>query len=176
VSKRSYRRLAVVAGAALAVGSMAPAMAQRIDVDADANASVDAADLITVLPLDVVDVTGLVNVGTVQAVNSLVMNDVTAIVNALNVDVGDITADVLATTTANVGAISANVANVTATVSDVSATVSNVAVPVTVSGVNVLGAGIANNGLVIANLLNGFGGFGLFDANANVLANVLTIL
>jgi hypothetical protein len=33
VSKRSYRRLAVVAGAALAVGSMAPAMAAQIDVD-----------------------------------------------------------------------------------------------------------------------------------------------
>jgi len=37
VSKRSYRRLAVVAGAALAVGSMAPALAVRLDgVDAKA--------------------------------------------------------------------------------------------------------------------------------------------
>jgi len=40
VSKRSYRRLAVVAGTALAIGSMAPAMAQRIDVDGGAGASV----------------------------------------------------------------------------------------------------------------------------------------
>jgi hypothetical protein len=46
VSKRSYRRLAVVAGAALAVGSMAPAMAARIDSDATVSANaIDATEL-----------------------------------------------------------------------------------------------------------------------------------
>lgn len=43
MSKRSYRRLAVVAGAALAVGSMAPAMAARLDAGAGASADVDPA-------------------------------------------------------------------------------------------------------------------------------------
>lgn len=42
MSKRSYRRLAVVAGAALAVGSMAPAMAVRISTEDGAAASVSA--------------------------------------------------------------------------------------------------------------------------------------
>ena len=46
MSKRSYRRLAVVAGAALAVGSMAPAMAARVDGEATASANAtDATDL-----------------------------------------------------------------------------------------------------------------------------------
>ena len=55
MSKRSFRRLAVVAGAALAVGSMAPAMASRIDAGAGAGAgaSVDPGALIT-------DITGSV--------------------------------------------------------------------------------------------------------------------
>jgi hypothetical protein len=53
VSKRSYRRLAVVAGAALAVGSMAPAMAVRVSSSnvGEAAVSVDT--------LGVSDVTGL---------------------------------------------------------------------------------------------------------------------
>jgi hypothetical protein len=46
VSKRSYRRLAVVAGAALAVGSMAPAMAARVDGEATVSANtIDATEL-----------------------------------------------------------------------------------------------------------------------------------
>jgi hypothetical protein len=51
VSKRSYRRLAVVAGAALAVGSMAPAMANRLAVDGEVTVSPNA--------IDVNDLTGL---------------------------------------------------------------------------------------------------------------------
>jgi hypothetical protein len=42
VSKRSYRRVAVVAGAALALGSMAPALAQRVDVSGDVDVDVSA--------------------------------------------------------------------------------------------------------------------------------------
>jgi hypothetical protein len=53
VSKRSYRRLAVVAGAALAVGSMAPAMAVRVST------SEVGAAAVSVDTLDVSDVTGL---------------------------------------------------------------------------------------------------------------------
>jgi hypothetical protein len=53
VSKRSFRRLAVVAGAALAVGSMAPAMAVRIDAGAGAEAEIDP----TMVVNDVVNIT-----------------------------------------------------------------------------------------------------------------------
>ena len=45
MSKRSYRRLAVVAGAALAVGSMAPAMAVRVDATGSGDVDVDVSDL-----------------------------------------------------------------------------------------------------------------------------------
>ena len=54
MSKRSFRRLAVVAGAALAVGSMAPAMAVRVDAGAGAAAEVDP----TMVVNDVVNITG----------------------------------------------------------------------------------------------------------------------
>lgn len=53
MSKRSYRRLAVVAGAALAVGSMAPAMAARVSTSEVGEAAV------SVDTLGVSDVTGL---------------------------------------------------------------------------------------------------------------------
>jgi hypothetical protein len=51
VSKRSYRRLAVVAGAALAVGSMAPAMAVRVNATGagTAGAEVETIDVGNVL-------------------------------------------------------------------------------------------------------------------------------
>jgi len=49
VSKRSYRRLAVVAGAALAVGSMAPALAARVDSAGTADLSVDTVDVNSIL-------------------------------------------------------------------------------------------------------------------------------
>ena len=55
MSKRSFRRLAVVAGAALAVGSMAPAMAVRVDAGAGAAAEVDP----TMVVNDVVNITGI---------------------------------------------------------------------------------------------------------------------
>jgi hypothetical protein len=67
VSKRSYRRLAVVAGAALALGSMAPAMAQRIDVTgaAGADVSVDPVDATGILTiLDVPTSDDLIQLGT----------------------------------------------------------------------------------------------------------------
>lgn len=45
MSKRSYRRLAVVAGAALAVGSMAPAMAAQVAANGTGSATVDLSDV-----------------------------------------------------------------------------------------------------------------------------------
>jgi hypothetical protein len=45
VSKRSYRRLAVVAGATLAVGSMAPAMAAHVNANGTGTATVDVSDV-----------------------------------------------------------------------------------------------------------------------------------
>ena len=50
MSKRSYRRLAAVTGAALAIGAMAPAMAARVDTNGNASVSADS--------LDITDVTG----------------------------------------------------------------------------------------------------------------------
>ena len=50
MSKRSYRRLAVVAGAALALGSMAPAMAASV-VSSNAGAAAVSADIIDVAPI-----------------------------------------------------------------------------------------------------------------------------
>ena len=60
MSKRSSRRLAVVAGAALAVSSMAPALAAQIDVDG--NATVDASSVTLPSADDLVDLvdTGLI--------------------------------------------------------------------------------------------------------------------
>ena len=51
MSKRSFRRLAVVAGAAMAVGSMAPAMAAHVGgtADGDANVGVETIDVSNVL-------------------------------------------------------------------------------------------------------------------------------
>jgi hypothetical protein len=51
VSKRSLRSLAVVAGAALAFGSMAPAMAARLDVIGGAAVEVDPTAIVTSLPV-----------------------------------------------------------------------------------------------------------------------------
>jgi len=50
VSKRSYRRLAAVTGAALALGAMAPAMAAHVAGDGAASASVNTIDVTDVTP------------------------------------------------------------------------------------------------------------------------------
>ena len=53
MSKRSYRRLAAVTGAALAIGAMAPAMAAHVTSDGAASASVDSinvTDVTSALP------------------------------------------------------------------------------------------------------------------------------
>jgi len=65
VSKRSYRRLAVVAGAALAVGSMAPAMAAHVGGNADGAATVG---------VETIDVSNVI--GDVQDANLLPLGTV----------------------------------------------------------------------------------------------------
>jgi hypothetical protein len=84
VSKRSHRRLAVVAGAALALGSMAPALAVR--VDGDAEASVDLESLLGDVSGDALGLDGLLDLniladvlGTVQAVPAAVLADAAAL-------------------------------------------------------------------------------------------------
>jgi hypothetical protein len=71
VSKRSYRRLAVVAGAALAVGSMAPAMAAHVGGTADGAANVG---------VETIDVTGVL--GDVQHSNLLPVGAVAGVANS----------------------------------------------------------------------------------------------
>jgi hypothetical protein len=92
VSKRSYRRLAAVTGAALAIGSMAPAMAARVvDVNSagGATASVetlDITDITGVLPTGQILPTNLVFgaasgiLGTVGSVRTMVLADVANLV------------------------------------------------------------------------------------------------
>lgn len=172
MSKRSYRRLAVVAGAALAVGSMAPALAARVDADADVVVPVD---VVGVLPVGLLDVSDLVSIGSIAALNDLAINDVTAVVNALNIDVDSISANVLQTVTANVGDVTATVGDISADVVDVTADVAPILAAVNVSDItanvlsnnDLLGGGLL--GLPIGSLLN-------LDANANVLASVLAVL
>lgn len=67
MSKRSYRRIAVVAGAALAIGSMAPAMAARIDADAGAELEADPTMVIS----DVVNITDALPIPAVPALPAL---------------------------------------------------------------------------------------------------------
>lgn len=123
MSKRSYRRLAVVAGAALAVGSMAPAMAVRVDGAgvAGANASVETVDVNDLLPQSVnIPLPGTAFIGgTLHEVKSdlhtaktLLVGDVHDIVSAalgctdLGVNaVGGVSAAVLANATVGTGGL-----------------------------------------------------------------------
>lgn len=94
MSKRSYRRLAVVAGAALAVGSMAPAMAARVvDVNgvAGAGASVNTVDITDInLPIgtEALGLNGL-GLGLVTGIaDSLLLNVSSAPALAINTVTG----------------------------------------------------------------------------------------
>ena len=89
MSKRSYRRLAVVTGAALALGSMAPAVALRVDTADAAGVSVETLDITDVtgslpvnqlLPTNLVFATAGSLFTTVQAAPGMVIADVQDIV------------------------------------------------------------------------------------------------
>ena len=84
MSKRSHRRLAVVAGAALAIGSMAPALAVRVDGNADATVDLEA--LLGDVNGEALGLDGLLDLNivadvltTVQAVPAAVLSDVSAL-------------------------------------------------------------------------------------------------
>jgi hypothetical protein len=89
VSKRSYRRLAVVAGAALAVGSTAPAMAQRIDARAVGTAAVSAD------AIDVSDVLGGVQSTDLSLPTGLAFETLGSVRNTVGIAAPILTADVL---------------------------------------------------------------------------------
>ena len=89
MSKRSYRRVAVVAGAALALGSMAPALAHSVDVDgvADVDVSVSSPGGVSsaALPIGIPSTTdALILAG---YANSLILTDVAVVNNMVKTDV-----------------------------------------------------------------------------------------
>jgi len=93
VSKRSYRRLAAVTGAALALGSMAPAMAAR--VNANGTADVEVTD-VTLPQLDISAATGLLTgvsglaFSTVDATKTLAFSSVSGLQNDVTGIAGDL--------------------------------------------------------------------------------------
>ena len=98
MSKRSYRRLAAVTGAALAVGSMAPAMAARVDANGTTSANVDATDATNGLPSVstlvptalIASVTGTA-FGTAQDAPAMVLTDVNHLMSGILGITGGIT-------------------------------------------------------------------------------------
>jgi len=109
VSKHSYRRLAIVAGTALAVGSMAPAMAAHVDAGSNGSATVDisggtAPTVPTILPagfLSSLTDTALV---TAQSAPGMALSDVNTIAGDLLGIGGDILASGLPAVDVNAGA------------------------------------------------------------------------
>ncbi len=119
MSKRSYRRLAVVAGAALAVGSMAPALAAQVGVDGDGDATVDVSGVVipstgSLIPAALIQSAQGYALGTVSGAHGLVLDTA----GQLQTDVEDIVAGLL-DATSNVSAdldANANAGNGGATV------------------------------------------------------------
>lgn len=158
MSKRSYRRLALVAGAALAVGSMAPAMAARVDSSAGGSATVDLSGLAGSLP----SITGLAPIGTVTTVagtalgivqgaptmaQSAVNNVVTTALGLVNgLPVGGNLLSVDAADNANVGV---NVLGTGVAVTGVSATAAGLASGVTAVPGAVVGTALQTAGPVV---------------------------
>lgn len=96
MSKRSSRRLAVVAGAALALGSMAPALAARVDGNATGSVELDGVDLGEIngsaLPLGL---DGLLTLDTVTGLAGAVQAQAGALQTAVQHDVAGLTTTVL---------------------------------------------------------------------------------
>jgi hypothetical protein len=90
VSKRSYRRLALVAGTALAVGSMAPALAANVSAGGSGSASVDLSGVTGNLPsINSLVPMGLIGtitgsaVTTVQGAPAMVLTDVNSLMSGV---------------------------------------------------------------------------------------------
>lgn len=125
MSKRNNRSLAVVAGAALALGSMAPAMAARIDAGGAATADIDVSDVTvpsagSLVPMT--EIKGLVGatVGTVHETKTALIADLKGLRTEVFGIVGgllDATSSVDIDANGNVNAASGGTVNVTADVS-----------------------------------------------------------
>ena len=124
MSKRSSRRLAVVAGAALALGSMAPALAVRVDANGDTDASVDLSGLAlpsagSLIPGALItDLTGTAS-GTVEDVQGLALStagglqgDVEALVAGLLGAASGLSVDIDANANANGGGATVDISGV----------------------------------------------------------------
>jgi hypothetical protein len=90
VSKRSFRRLAVVTGAALAVGSMAPALAAQVGANGTTSASVGVPNVTNGLPsVSSLVPTALITsvagtaVGTVQSTPGMALADVNNLMSGI---------------------------------------------------------------------------------------------
>ena len=109
MSKRNFRRLAVVAGAALAVGSMAPAMAASVSGGSDGSATVDLSGvgvptIPSFLPAGTLDSLTGTALSTAQAAPGMALTDVDNITGAL-LGIGDgILASGLPSASLNAGA------------------------------------------------------------------------
>jgi hypothetical protein len=106
VSKRSYRRLAAVTGAALALGSMAPAMAARVSATGTADAGVEVTD-VTLPSIDTSAATGLLSdlsslaLGTVQATQQFAVSTAGSLQGQVDDIVGDLLGGSLLSVDAN---------------------------------------------------------------------------
>lgn len=105
MSKRSYRRLAVVAGAALAVGSMAPAMAQRVEANGSGDVSIETLDANDVLSeIQATNLTSLVPITSVLATAGQAQTVATAAVGVIRTDANAILGDAFCLADAGLGA------------------------------------------------------------------------
>lgn len=150
MSKRSYRRLAALTGAALAVGSITPAMALRLDGGAGAGAEVDPEMIVN----DVVNITGALPLpelgelpvpsytqvnGTVLTLGALGLGGTFGVANNAVNNADNIVAAF------DLGGILPDCGLVAVASCNTSPASGNVALPVSLDGVNVLGGGILNN-------------------------------
>ena len=127
MSKRSYRRLALVAGAALAVGSMAPALAANVNAGGSGSASVDLSGVAGSLP----SITSLVPTGLIGTVTGTALSTVQGAPTMVVSDVSGLMSGVLGVTGGLTGGNSIASVNVAGTDS---------------VGASVLGTGVAVTG------------------------------
>jgi len=108
VSKRNYRRLALVAGAGLAVGSMAPALAASVNGSGDSSATIAVTGVVptvpTLLPAGFVEGLTGTALQTAQAAPGMAMNDVSHLMSDLMGITGGVLASGAPTVDINAGA------------------------------------------------------------------------
>jgi hypothetical protein len=173
VSKRTHRRLAVVAGAALALGSMAPALAAR--VDGNAEATVDLDSLLGDVNGSALGLDGLLDLEILAGV----LGTVQSVPAALLVDVTSLPTTVLGTAFGAVGIATQVVAGVTTTALDLETV--GVVTETVGSVTGIVTGGLGGQGLtdlpvlgIVGGLLNG-GLDGILSSglNINIIASLL---